>query len=172
MRYEDFNPTPDAKLVKATNNVEKLKLPPIKAITNINHVGNAAISSVSPIKICIDFETTAHLISNRDFIQNYYENYKVYQTGSGEELSSYNKGTLYLPINNGNLTLIDVYYASNLGFNLLSIVLLRNKDVEIYLRVTNLVSQILYNNEILDYANPIDNQYVVRLKFTSISNAA
>ena len=137
--------------------MKELKSPPIKATTNINHVGNAAISSAPLTKICIDFGTTAHLIFNRDFIQNYYEDYKVYQTGSGEELSSYGKGTLYLPMNGGNLTLIDVYYAPNLGFNLLSTVLLENKGVEMYLRVTNLASQILYNNEILGYANPINN---------------
>ena len=143
--------------MRATNNMKELKSPLIKATTNINHVNNAAISSASPIKIYIDFETIAHLISNRDFIQNYYENYKIYQTGFGEELLFYNKDTLYLPINGENLTLIDVYYAPNLSFNLLSIVLLENKGIEIYLRVTNLVSQILYNNEILSYTNPIDN---------------
>ena len=137
--------------------MEELKSLSIKAITNINYVGNAAISSASPTKICIDSGTTAHLISNRDFIQNYYENYKVYQTGFGEELSSYGKGTLYLSMNDGNLTLIDVYYAPNLSFNLLSIVLLDNKNVEMYLRVINLASQILYNNEILGYINLINN---------------
>ena len=60
-------------------------------------------------------------------------------------------------MNGENLTLIDVYYASNLSFNLLSIVLLENKNIEIYLRVINLVSQILYNNEILNYTNFINN---------------
>ena len=54
--------------MRETNNVEKLKSPPIKATTNINHVDNAAISSAPLTKIYIDFETIAYLISNRDFI--------------------------------------------------------------------------------------------------------
>ena len=54
--------------MKETNNVKKLKLLSIKIITNINHVDNVAISSVSLIKIYINFEITIYLIFNRDFI--------------------------------------------------------------------------------------------------------
>lgn len=79
-KFEDFESTLDAELVGGTDaapteDVEDLEPPPIKATTNINHVGNAATSSSPPTKICIDSGTTAHLISNREFIQNYYEVY-------------------------------------------------------------------------------------------------
>ena len=58
--------------------MKKLKLSSIKTITNINYVNNATISSISLIKIYINFEIITYLIFNRDFIQNYYENYKIY----------------------------------------------------------------------------------------------
>ena len=66
--FGPYNPTPNAKLVRVTNNLEKLKSTPIKAITNINHVDNATILSALLTKIYIDFKTIIYLISNRDFI--------------------------------------------------------------------------------------------------------
>ena len=173
----------DADLVGETNitslgaqapveDMEDLKSPPIRPTTNVNHVGITNLHRFPPTKICIDSGTTAHLISNREFIQKYYEDYSVYQTGSGEELPSYGKGTLDLPMDNGSLTLVDVFYAPDLGFKLLSTILLGNKGVEVYLRETSVASQILYKDEVLGYADPIENQYVVRLKSTPISNAA
>ena len=68
LEYKNFNSIFNAKLVRVTNNVKKLKSLSIKTITNINHVDNVAISSVSLIKIYIDFETITYLIFNRDFI--------------------------------------------------------------------------------------------------------
>ena len=48
-------------------------------------------------KITADSRTTQHLIANRDLIRDYYGDYSEYQTGSGEVLPSYGKGTLLLP---------------------------------------------------------------------------
>ena len=115
-------------------------------------------------KIIADSGTTQHLIANRDLIRDYYDDYSEYQTGSGEVLPSYGKGTLLLPLDNGFLRLTNVWYAPDLGFNLISTIQLGEKGVEMWLRTTDQPSQILHDGAILGYADPIDGQYVFRLK--------
>ena len=115
-------------------------------------------------RIIADSDTTQHLIANRDLICNYYDDYSEYQTGSGEVLPSYGKGTLHLPLDNGSLTLFDVWYAPDLGFNLVSTIQLGKKGVEMWLQTSDRPSQILYDGTVLGYADPIDGQYVIRLQ--------
>lgn len=114
-------------------------------------------------KIIADSGTTQYLIANRDLIRDYHDNYSEYQTGSGEFLPSYGKGTLRLPLDNGSLTLLDTWYAPGLGYNLISTNQLGKKGVERWLRTADKPSQILYDGAILGYAK-IDGQCVFWLK--------
>ena len=115
-------------------------------------------------KIIVDSGTTQHLIANSDLIRNYYVDYSEYQIGSGEILPSYGKGTLLLSLDNGFLKLTNVWYAPDLSFNLISTIQLGEKGVEMWLRTTDQPSQILHDGTILGYADPIDGQYIFRLK--------
>lgn len=109
---------------------------------------------------------TQHLIANRKLIHDYYDNYLEYQTGSGEVLLSYGKDTLFMPLDNGFLKLNNVWYAPDLGFNLVSTIQLGEKRVEMWLQTTNQLSQILHDGAILGYADLIDGQYVFWLEKT------
>ncbi len=61
----------------------------------------------------------------------------------------------------------NVWYTPDFGFKLISPIQLSKKGVEIWLRTTDQASQILHDEEILGYADPIDRQYVPRVKKTS-----
>lgn len=90
-------------------------------------------------------------------------------------MPSYGKKTLLLPFDNGFLKLSNVWYAPDLDFNLISIIYLGKKGVEMWIQTTNQLSQILYNRAILGYTDPIDKQYVFWLKktikFSAIANS-
>ncbi len=118
-------------------------------------------------KIIADSSTTQHLIANRKLIRDYYNNYSEYQTGSREVLPSYGKDPLLLPLDNGFFKSANVLYSSDLGFNLISTIQLGKKRVQIWLQTTDQPSQILHDVEILGYTDPIDGQYVLRVKKTS-----
>ena len=121
-------------------------------------------------KLVLDSGTTAHLIANKDLIQGYYEDFEQYQTGSGKLLSSYGKGTLPMALDEGNLTLLNVYYAPDLGYNLISTILLGRKGVEVFLRTLNKLSQILHQGKVLRYTDSIDSQYVICQKPGVVAN--
>ena len=115
-------------------------------------------------KIIVDSGTTQHFIANHDLIRNYYDDYLEYQTGSREVLPSYGKVTLLLPLDNGFFRLTNVWYAPDLGFNLISTIQLGEKGVEMWLQTTDQPSEILHDETILGYADSIDGQYVFWLK--------
>ncbi len=115
-------------------------------------------------KIIADSGTTQHLIANCKLICDYYDDYSEYQTGSGEVLPSYWKGNLLLPLDNGILKLTNVWYTPDLGFNLISTIQSGEEGVGMWLRTTDQPSQIVHDGEILGYADPIDGQYIFRVK--------
>ena len=115
-------------------------------------------------KIIGDSGTTQYHIANCELIHDYYDNYFEYQTRSGKVLPFYGKGILLMPLDNSFLKVSNVWYTPNLGFNLISIIQLGEKGVEMGLQIMNQPSQILYDRAILGYADFIDGQYVFRLK--------
>lgn len=136
-----------------------------RTVTCVTRVVVNKMTEIShPQNIIADSGTTQHLIANRSLIQDYYDDYSEYQTGSGEVLPSYGKGTLCLPLDNGILRLLDVWYAPDLGFNLVSTIQLGRKGVEVWLRTANNPSQVLHNGAILGYLDPTESQYVFRLQ--------
>ena len=63
-------------------------------------------------------------------MRDYYDNYSESQTGSGEILPLYGKGTLVLTLDNGFLKLANVWYTPDLSFNLISTIQLGKKKFE------------------------------------------
>ena len=138
--------------------------------TNVSrlHESNALTSSL--VELILNFDIFAHLIINKDLIQNYYEDFEQYQTRFDETLSSFGKEILFISLDHDTLTLLNVLYASNLRYNLISTMLLDRKSVETYLRISDLVFQLLYKDNVLRYANFTNEQYVVRIKFIFVTN--
>lgn len=77
---------------------------------------------------------------------------------------SYGKGTILLLFDNGFLKLTNVWYGLDLGFIFISIIQSGEKRVEIWLKTMDQLFQILHNEAILEYANPINGQYIFWLK--------
>ncbi len=117
-------------------------------------------------KFIADSSTIRHLIDNHELIRNYYDDYSEYQTGSGEVLPSYGKGTLLLPLDNGFWKFANVWYFPDFGFNLISTIQLGEKGLKMRLQTNDQPSQILHDREILGYADLIDSQYVLWVKKT------
>lgn len=135
-----------------------------KSVTCVTRATANKMANTKIRKVVVDSGTTQHLIANRDLIQNYYDDYSEYHTGSGEVLPSYDQGTVDLPLDNGSLTLLDVWYAPDIRYNFINTIQLGKKGVEMWLCTADQPSQILHNGSILGYADPIDGQYVFRLQ--------
>lgn len=88
-------------------------------------------------KFIADLSITQHVIANYKLIYSYYNNYSKYQTGLREVLPSYGKDSLLMPLNDGFLKLNNIWYTSDLGFNLISTILLGGKRVEMWLQITD-----------------------------------
>ena len=84
-------------------------------------------------KIIADSNIMQYLITNWDLICNYYDNYLEYQIRFGEVLPLYKKNRLFLPLDNRFLKLIHVWYAPDLGFNLISTIQFGEKGIEMWL---------------------------------------
>ena len=101
---------------------------------------------------------------------DYYENFERYQTESDEILSLFDKKILSMSLDHDTLRLLNMLYASILKYNLISTMLLDRKSVETYLRISNLVSQLLYRDNVLRYANLTNEQYFTRIKLILVIN--
>ena len=123
-----------------------------------------------PNKFILDLGTTVHLIANKDLIHDYYKDFEQYQTGSGKCLLSYGKGKLFIPLDSVNLAINDVLYTPDLGYNLISPMLLSCKGVKMYLCSHNHALQLLHNGKVIGYADSIDIQYVLHVKATAVAN--
>ena len=119
-------------------------------------VANKMFETSITRKIIASLGITQHFIANHDLISDYYDNYFEYYTRSGDFLPSYEKITLMLTLDNGFLRLTNIWYAPNLGFNLISTIQLGEKGVEMWLRTTDQSSQILHDRAILGYEDPIN----------------
>lgn len=117
--------------------------------------------------IIADSGITQYFITDRNLIQDYYYNYSEYQTESRRILPSYEKDTLLFALDNDFFKLANVWYASNLGFKLISTIELGEKRVKRWLWTTDQLSQILHDGGILRYVDSIDGQYVFRLEDNS-----
>lgn len=84
-------------------------------------------------KIIADSDMTQHFIANCDLICYYYDNYLEYQTRSGEILPSCGKSNLLWSLDNNFLKLINIWYTSDLGFNLINTIQLDKKGVGMWL---------------------------------------
>ena len=94
-----------------------------------------------------------------------------FETGTEEKIAAHSYGNVDLRINdlkdNTNiLTITNVSWASELGYNLLNTISLARKDVEVFLRKASQPSEIIVDEETFGLANIIKNQYVIRLKET------
>ncbi len=90
-----------------------------------------------------------------------------YHTGSNNVLLSYKKDYKRLTLENGFLKLANDWYTPDFSFNSISTIQLGEKDVEMWLQITDQIYLILHYKKILEYANSIDGQYVHQLKKTS-----
>ena len=128
----------------------------------------AVIPKLNPYVI-IDTGATDHFFSNRGFFTTYAEYYHEFQTGSGQVLPAFGYGDVVLNMiqEDGSinvLTVKDVSWAPALGHNLLSTVPLAMKGVEVFLRRTNVPTQLIHENKIHGLADVINRQYVLRIK--------
>lgn len=86
-------------------------------------------------KIIIDSGITQYLITIRNLIHDNYDNYIEYQTEFKKVLLFYGKDTLLLLLNNSFSKLSNIWYAPDVSFNLISIIQLGEKKIEIWLQI-------------------------------------
>lgn len=119
-------------------------------------------------RVIADSGIIKHFIPNCKLICNYYDNYLEYQTGSRNVLRSYEKITVFLPLDNRFLNLANVWwYAPDLAFNLISTIVFGEGEVEMGLETIDDPSQILHDGELLWYWDHIDGRYIFWIKKTS-----
>ena len=107
--------------------------------------------------LLLDSGATAHIICNKDLFQEgtFRSETSYLETGSGEVLMTEGKGSLLIPLDDGNgsftnLILTDVLLAPCLKFNLISTRKLAKKGVATYLKEDEKPAQLIHKRKLLD----------------------
>ena len=137
----------------------------VKALINSKITVNKATIPSSFWKIIIDSKATNHIFFNRNFIFNFKLISFYVETGSGELLQcpDHSKIKIDLEDLNSNIDVVvkDIIWCSDLNHNLLSTILLNWQEIKIFLQIDNRSSEFWKNNNVFDYTDIINDQYVI-----------
>lgn len=112
--------------------------------------------------VIINFGTTNYFFSNWDLFFLYIKYKHEFKIGIEEKFAAHGYGNIDLKINDyqNNINILritNISWALELNHNLLNIILLVKKIVEIFLRKKDQLSKIVVNEEIFSLANIIEN---------------
>lgn len=117
----------------------------------------------------MDLGITNHSVCDKTFfIPGTYKKISSFlKTGSGEKLLSERFRSILVLLENeksdkSNLILINVWYLSFLQYNLISTHKIGKKKIDTFLQVNEKPSQLIFNDKILDLADLINEQYIIR----------
>ena len=137
----------------------------VKALINSKVTVNKTIIPFSFWKIIIDFRVIKHIFFNKSFIFNFKSISFYVETESGELLwcSNCSKIKIDLKGSNGNIDVVvkNIIWCPDLDHNLLSTIPLSQQEVEIFLQIDDRSSEFWKNDNIFNYADIINDQYVI-----------
>ena len=140
-------------------------MPFVKALIDSKVTINKATTPSSLWKIIVDSGAMSHIFFNRSFIFDFKPISSYVETGSGELLQCPGRGKIKInlkgPNSNIDVVMEDIIWCPDLGHNLLSTIPLSWWEVEIFLWVDDRPSEFWKNDNVFDYADIIDDQYVV-----------
>ena len=119
--------------------------------------------------LILNSEATAHLVANWEILLKFTSEISIYQTGSDQVLmsSDFIKIHVVLDVSTeiiNTLTLTNCIYTPDLNYNLISTSQLAKKSVFTYLQASEKASELVYEDETLEYADIHLEQYVLRVK--------
>lgn len=122
----------------------------------------------SDTSIVHDSNGTDDFFNNRDLFTTYIEYEHQFKIKTGKKIPDYGYSNINSRISNhqdrtNTLTVINVSLVLELDYNLLNIISLTRKGIEIFLRKANHSSEIIVNEKIFRLVNIIKNQYVIEL---------
>ncbi len=108
--------------------------------------------------VIIDSGATDYFFCNRDLFTTYTKYQHKFQTGSGEKIATHDYGNVDVRLSDheGNISILtvnNVSWAPELGHNLLSIIPLARKDIEVFLRKAGHPSDIVVDEEVFGVAS-------------------
>ena len=116
--------------------------------------------------LLIDSGAAAHIICNKDLFQEvtFRSENSCLETSSGEVLSTEGKGSLLVPLDNGNrgATNLILTNAPDLKFNLISTIQLGKKGISTYLMADDKPAQLVHKGKVVGLAKTINNQYFLQ----------
>ena len=138
----------------------------VKTLINSKVTVNKTTTSSSPWKIIVDFEAIGHIFFNRNFIFNFKSISSYVETGSDELLQCPGCDKIKIDLEglNGNIDVVmkNIIWCSDLDHNLLSTISLSWWGVEIFLWIDDRPSEFWKNDNIFDYTDIIDDQYIIQ----------
>ena len=138
----------------------------VKALINSKVTINKTTTPSPPWKIIVDSEATDHIFFNRSYIFDFKPISFYVETGSGELLQCPDCGKVKIDLKglNGNINVVvkDIIWCPDLDHNLLSTIPLSWQGVEIFLQVDDRPSEFWKDDNIFDYIDIINDQYVIQ----------
>ena len=137
----------------------------VKALINNKITVNKITTLFSLWKIIVDFRVMSHIFFNRSFIFNFKLISFYVKIESGELLwcPDHDNVKINLEGLNGNIDVMveNIIWCPDLNHNLLSTIPLSWWGIEIFLWVNDRSSEFWKNDNVFDYIDIIDDQYVV-----------
>ncbi len=124
------------------------------------------------IKKILNSDAIDHIFCNRSLFTSYTPKISTCETGTREKFTSERyKSVVMTLINEDNqardVTLTRVLYSSQLQYNLISIIKLAKKEIETFLRLPHLLSQLILRDDVIAVIEMINDQYVLTEKSSS-----
>ena len=140
-------------------------MPFVKTLIDSKVTINKATTPSPFWKIIVDSGATDHIFFNRSYIFDFKPISSYVETGSGKLLWCPDHGKIKINLEglNGNIDVMmeDIIWCSDLGHNFLSIIFLSQQKVEIFLQINDRPSEFWKNDNIFNYTDIIDDQYVI-----------
>ncbi len=141
----------------------------LRSSTPLMCMANTHPGTQNRFDLLLDSGATAHIICNKDLFHKgiFQSEINHLETGSGEVIATEGKGSLLVPLDDGNgnftdLVLTDVLYSPRLKFNLISTRKLGKKGIATYLMEDDKPAQLMHKGKIIGLAKVFNDQYVLQ----------
>ena len=147
----------------------------VKALINSKVTVNKTTMPSSSWKIIVDSEATDHIFFNKSFIFDFKPISFYVKMGSGELLWCPDCSKIKIDLkdlnNNIDVMMKNIIWCPDLNHNLLSTISLSWWEVEIFLQVDDRPSEFWKDDNVFNYIDIIDDQYVIQSNVYQMNQA-
>ncbi len=150
--------------------IDELELSESETTSLVNSVNSHITRNI------LNSDAIDHIFCNQTSFITYTSKTSICETSKRKKFRSDEIESVQIMILNDqnksrDVILIEVLYSSQLQYNLISIIKLVKKEIETFLRLSHLLSQLILKNDVIAVIEMINDQYVLREKSSTNSRA-